>query len=512
MFARRTFLAGPAALLSGRAYARASARAEVACSAGRFVGEQVDGVARFRGIRYGRAERFRRAAGIPSSREPIHATAFGPACPQRGKYRPQSEDCLFLNIWTPQASAGARLPVMVYVHGGAYANGSVTDPENDGASLAGKGVVLVTVNHRLNALGYLYLASFDQRFADSGNNGQLDLILALQWVRANISAFGGDPARVTMVGQSGGGAKIATLAGMPDAHGLFQRAATMSGQQVAVTNPERSTERARAYLAALKVSSQDLSPLLTLPVERLLEALATRDPFEDSPVYMGPVLDGRNVTRHPFRPDAAPGGRALAWMLGGTRDETRAYFDPEGVEMRELGWDDVGAKIAAELPVKAPVEVIVAEYRRRLPSASPADIFFAATSDGRSWRPMLEEAEALARAGHPAFVYQFDFASPVEPARGAFHALDIPFVFGTLAGSSAGTGAEARAVSAAMQERFVAFARTGTPNAPGLPAWPAYRPRDRATMIFDRRPRVVRDPRGWQRRLFAPYPYTQPGT
>jgi len=512
MFARRTFLAGPAALLGGRAFAQASDVAEVTCPAGRFVGERVGGISRFRGVRYGRAERFRRSAAIPPSRDPVRASAFGPACPQRGKYRPQSEDCLFLNIWTPQADARARLPVMVYVHGGAYATGSVTDPENDGASLAGRGVVLVTVNHRLNALGYLYLAPFDRRFADSGSNGQLDLILALQWVRANIAAFGGDPSRVTMFGQSGGGAKIATLTAMPEARSLFHRAATMSGQQVAVTTADRSAERTRTYLSALKLAPHDLSPLPTLPVERLLEALATRDPFEDSPVYMGPVLDRRNVTRHPFAPDAAPVAREIAWMLGGTRDETRAYFDPNGEEMHTLGWDSVGAKIAAELPVKAPVEAIVAEYRRRLPSASPADIFFAATSDGRSWRPMLEEAEALARAGCPAFVYQFDFASPVEPVRGAFHALDIPFVFGTLAGSPAGTGADARAVSAAMQERFVAFARTGTPNAPGLPAWPVYRPRDRATMIFDRRSHVVRDPRGWQRRLFAPYPYTQPGT
>lgn len=508
MLRRRTFVAGSAALLS--VPARGQGRADVTCPAGRFKGDQVDGIARFRGIRYGRAERFRRAAAVPPSSDPIRATAFGPACPQRGKYRPQSEDCLFLNIWTPAADARSRLPVMVYVHGGAYANGSVTDPENDGALLAEKGVVLVTVNHRLNALGYLYLAPFDGRFADSGNNGQLDLILALQWVRTNIAAFGGDPARVTMFGQSGGGAKIVTLTAMPEARGLFHRAATMSGQQVAVTGAERSAARTRTYLAALRISPHDLSPLLAFPVERLLEALATRDPFEDLPVYMGPVFDRRNVTRHPFRPDAAPAAREIAWMLGGTRDETRAYFDPE--RMRTLGWNAVGTKIAAELPVKAPVEAVVAEYRRRFPAYSPADIFFAATSDGRSWRPMLEEAEALARAGRPAFVYQFDFPSPVEPARGAFHALDIPFVFGTLADSPAGTGAEARAISAAMQDRFVAFARTGTPNARGLQPWPAYRLRDRATMVFDRQSRVVRDPRSWQRRLFAPYPYTQPGT
>jgi para-nitrobenzyl esterase len=264
----------------------------ITAPAGRFAGEahmegSGDPVWAFRGIRYGRAERFRAPIPVASPGQVVHADAFGPACAQQGKYHPQSEDCLFLNVWTAVAPH-ARKPVMVYIHGGAYSNGSVTDPLNDGHALAARGdVVVVTVNHRLNALGYLYLARLDPRFADSGNLGQLDLILALRWVRDNIAAFGGDPARVMVFGQSGGGAKIAAMMGMPAAQGVFHRAATMSGQQVTASGPMNATTRARAYLARLGVPETDLSPLLTLPIERLVEALDARDPILGGDLYFG---------------------------------------------------------------------------------------------------------------------------------------------------------------------------------------------------------------------------------
>ncbi len=185
----------------------------------------------FPGIRYARAARFAPSkALLEASQRDVKNMYFGPACPQSGDRYEQDEDCLFLNVWRPQAPAKKPRPVMVYFHGGAYSTGSVTDPLNDGAKLAERGdVVVVTVNHRLNALGYLYLP---ERFPDSGNNGQLDLICALQWVQRNIAAFGGDPKNVTVFGQSGGGAKIATLMAMPAARGLFHKAITMSGQQV----------------------------------------------------------------------------------------------------------------------------------------------------------------------------------------------------------------------------------------------------------------------------------------
>jgi para-nitrobenzyl esterase len=507
-------VAGSAALLATRALGAVPAGDPVVtCRAGRFLGTRSAGVSVFRGIRYGRAERFRAPVAVPAASETIRATEPAPACPQRGKRRPQSEDCLALNIWTPGPDVRARLPVMVWIHGGGYAYGSANDAITDGHQLAATGdVVVVTVNHRLNALGYLYLARLDPRFADSANAGQLDLVLALEWVRDNIAAFGGDPACVTLFGQSGGGAKIATLLAMTAARGLFHRAITMSGQQVTLSGPNHATRRAHAYLARLGLS--DPAALLDQPVERLIAALDADDPIEHSTLYMGPVLDGRTLPRHPFWPDADPDSLAVPLMLGGTRDETRDFSDPASPGMRGLEWNALPDRIAAELPVDLLPETIVAAYRAHMPDASPADIFYAATTDGRSWRPQLIEAEARARAGRPAYVYQVDFASPTKPERGAFHGIDIGLVFGTLDAPDAwtGTGAEARALSYLMQQRFTAFARTGRPDRAGLPAWPGYEATRRITMVFDRHSRIEPDPRAWQRKLFAVAPYTQPGT
>lgn len=514
MTTRRAVLAGAAAIVvATRANAATIGGAAVSCPAGRFVGERVATVSAFRGIRYGRAERFRAPVAEPPVRDPQRAVTFGPACPQRGKRRPQSEDCLFLNVWTVAADPAMRLPVLVWIHGGAYAFGSAADEVTHGEALAARGkAVVVSVNHRLNALGYLYLARFDPQLPDSGNAGQLDLVLALRWVRDNIAAFGGDPARITLIGQSGGGAKIATLMAMPAAHGLFHRAVTMSGQQVTVAGPARATARARAILTRLDMRKP--ATLATMPVDRLLDALATPDPFERGSVDMGPVLDGTWLTRHPFWPDAHPNGLGVDLMLGGTRDETRDFFDPSSDEMRQLDWASLPDRLAAELPIDAPPETIVAAYRRHSPDLSPADIFYRASTDGRSWRPQVMEAEARARAGRPAHIYQLDFPSPARAGRGAFHGLDIALFFGTLDASDAGTGTgpEARALSRLMQDRLLAFAATGNPTSSGMTPWPSYELDHRATMIFDARSRIERDPRRWQRELFAPYPYTQPGT
>src|SRR4051812_23753443 len=332
MINRRAFLAGTSAtgvILASPVFA-ASAEPLVSTTLGRVRGRREGAVNVFRGIRYGVAERFRAPRAPAASHGIVDAHEFGPSAPQRGdKYQPQSEDCLFLNVWTPEARKGVDLPVMVYIHGGAYSTGSVVDPLNDGRHLASNGVVAVTVNHRLNALGYLYLARLDQRFPDSGNVGQLDLILALKWIRDNIAGFGGDPSRVMVFGQSGGGAKIATMMGMPAAKGLFHRAATMSGQQVTASGPMHATQRARAYLAKLGVSDRDLSPLLTLPIEKLIEALDATDPVLGGPVYFGPVLDMKWLTRHPFWPDANPQGLIIPMMLGNVHDETRAFISPD---------------------------------------------------------------------------------------------------------------------------------------------------------------------------------------
>lgn len=516
---RRTLIGnGVAAALAAAATPLRAARApHVACAAGRFVGtKELNGVRSYRGIRYGRAERLRAPTPFAYGPSPHPADTFGPVAPQAGTtYGPQSEDCLFLNIWTAQPDRAAKLPVMLYIHGGAYSGGSVTDPLNDGAALAARGdVVVVTVNHRLNALGYLYLARLDSRFPDSGNAGQLDLILALKWVRDNIAAFGGDPARVMVFGQSGGGAKIATMLGMPAARGLFHRAATMSGQQVTASGPLNATARTRAYLARLGVDTRELSPLLAMPQDRLVAALDTADPILGGGVYFGPVLDMKWLARHPFWPDANPQGLDIPLILGNVRDETRGFLSPDSDKVRGLNWDNVAARIAPELRIDILPEWVVEQYRAHFPAWSPTEVFYGATTAGRSWRGQVIEAEARASAGAPAFVYQVDFTSRLDPRRGAFHTIDIPLVFGTISakGSQTGTGADAQAASRAMQDSFVAFAQAGDPNHAGLPQWARYDLSRRATMVFDSIPHSEDDPRRWQRELFARIPYIQPGT
>lgn len=447
------------------------------------------------GIRYGRAERFRAPVAIVRAEQidEDDPEGFGPACPQPGdRYLLQSEDCLFLNIWTPLEPSPGPRPVMVYFHGGAYSTGSVTDPVNDGAALAQRGdVVVVTVNHRLNALGYLYLARLDPRFPDSGNAGQLDLILALQWVQRNIAAFGGDPGNVTVFGQSGGGAKIATLMAMPAARGLFHKAITMSGQQVTVSGPINATRRAEAFLAAL---GPGVDPA-TAPVEQLISALSATDPVLGGGVYMGPVLDMRHIERHPFWPDAHPQSRHIPMMLGNTVSETRAFYPADGRVLGGLTMENLPQRIAPEMRIDAHPEWVVAQFRERYPQDDATRLFHRIVTAARSWRGQVIKAEERARAGAPAFVYQLDF----EDAK---HTDDIALAFGTVAESTPAR----RAMSERLMDAFVRFARTGDPG------WPAYTLTDRSTMLFDTHSRVVSDPRAWERELFARIPYIQPGT
>ena len=445
----------------------------------------------FKGIRYGRARRFEAPVALLDNR--IALADFGPACPQRGdRYRPQSEDCLFLNLWTPSVEGKAKCPVMVYFHGGAYSTGSVTDPVNDGAALAARGdVVVVTVNHRLNALGYLYLAGLDPRFPDSGNAGQLDLIAALQWIQRNIPAFGGDPGNVTVFGQSGGGAKIATLMAMPEAKSLFHKAITMSGQQVTASGPLNATKRAQAFLGQL---GRGVDPA-TAPVEQLIAALAATDPILGGSVYMGPVLDMKHLTRHPFWPDAAPQSLGIPMMLGNTVMETRAFYAPDGEQLAGLGFDNLAARIAPEMRIDIEPSWVVERFRTHYPNAEPLELFHRIVTAARSWRGQVEEAEARARAGAPAFVYQLDF----ERAK---HTDDIGLSFGTMPDPSPAQ----QAMSDRVMDAFVRFARTGDPG------WPAYDLDKRRTMIFDTGSRVQSDPRQWERELFARVPYIQPGT
>jgi Carboxylesterase type B len=499
---------------------------------GKVLGSARGGVNVFKGIPYG-ADTVHRRFLSPVPPEPWagirEAIEFGPRAPQPGAHGslnpnrgyhlppelgPISEDCLHLNIWTPGLRDGRRRPVMVYIHGGAYSSGSANNVLYDGANLCRRGdVVFVTLNHRLNLFGFLYLAELAPGFEDSGNAGMLDLVLALQWVRDNIEEFGGDPNRVLIFGQSGGGAKCATLMGMPAAKGLFHRVITMSGQQITASRRESATSRSLALLKNLNLTEKQIAELRTLSMEQLVSA-------SHSAGYLGPVKDGRNLVRDPFDPDAPPLSSHIPMILGNTHDETRLLIGGSDPSTFELTWESLPSKlsvVAQFLGDKKPEEV-VREYRAMYPSYSASDVFFAATTAFRSWRGQIIEAERRAAqtdVDHRTWVYELDWRTPIDGGKwGAPHTLDIPLALDNVAAADgmSGNGSEAVELAALMSSTWIEFARTGNPNHNGLPAWHPYDLTKRSTMSFDSRSRLIDDPRGNERRLIEQVPYTQPGT
>ena len=561
---RRDFLLGSSAyagaaaagLVLPTAFAGDGSRSVVAqTTAGPVRGTVSQEVHVFKGVRYG-ADTAPRRFLPPLPPTPWNtvqdATEYGPSCPQRGQTRQRtSEDCLFLNVWTPGLKDGGARPVLFYIHSGAFDEGSGSSPLYDGTRLCRRGdVVVITVNHRLNAFGYLYLGRLAApQYADSGNAGMLDLILALQWVRDNIARFGGDPHRVMLFGQSGGGAKIATLMAMPAAQPgnrlreefprasttrdrgpqsgphplgkpLFHRAATMSGEQITASGPLHATQRAQAYLEALRIAETQAARVTELPTGRLVEALTAVDPvIGHGGIYFGPVLDERSLRRHPFYPDAPPQAASVPMMIGNVHDETRNLIGGSDPDTFQLTWERLPAALAKDMRADILPEYVITEYRRLYPAASASDVFFAVTTASRSWRPAIIESELRAAQGSPAFVYQLNWRSPQDGGKwGTPHGTDIPLVFGNLEapvdllGTQLGTGERSRRMAARMGDAFIAFARNGDPNTRGLPAWERYELPRRQTMLLDDQPRLADDPRGAERRLFAQIPYLQQGT
>ena len=489
-------------------------------SFGPVAGYKSDDVSIFKGVRYGAdtaLPRFQKPRPPEPWTEVRDATDYGAASPQGSSIGPQSEDCLFLNVWTPALADGGARPVMVYFHGGAYAAGSGSDPLYDGSQLVRDGnVVVVTVNHRLNAFGYLSLGLLNNEFPDSGNAGMWDLILALKWVRENAVAFGGDPNRVMVFGQSGGGAKIATLMAAPSAKGLFHSAATMSGQQVTASGPLNAKARALAYLEAASIDPSDTDALLSVSVERLVEALSIPDPINSSRrLYFGPVLDDRMLNRHPFWPDAPAQSASIPMILGNTRDETRNLIGRHEPESFDMSWDDLPDALERHVRSDINPVTVMEAYKALYPEDTPSELFFKATTAGRSWRGQVEEADVRAAQGSPTWVYQMDLPSPIDGGKwGAPHTIDIAHAFNNpgVEGSLTGTSEEARRVASQLSQAFIALARTGDPNHSGLPDWDPYTLPDRETMVFGNSTRLIDDPRKGEREIFAKVPFIQWGS
>lgn len=393
-----------------------------------------------------------------------------------------SEDCLRLNIWSPADRRG--LPVMVYMHGGGLAAGSGNDLlAYSGQNLADRGdVVVVTHNHRLNLFGYLDLSSFGGRWANSSNLGMLDIVAVLQWVRDNIAAFGGDPANVTLFGQSGGGAKVSALMAMPAARGLFHKAIVQSGspRMMGSNTPEQARATADKVLARLGLDASSLDQLAAMPAEKLAVA--------NTVVGFGWKLS----VGHPSLPIEPGSPKAAAQpvpLLVGTNlnEFVNAVDNPRARDFAEADLlRETGKLFGAQGPA------IAAAYRRSWPNRTPFELFGAIQAAGVRSAALQQAAANQAVTGN-AWHYLFAWRTPVLGGTpGTFHSAEIAFVFNNagLCVNQTGGGEEAVALAHRMSDAWVAFARTGKPVHPGLPAWPTVGSND-ATMVFDDRCHVV---------------------
>jgi para-nitrobenzyl esterase len=531
---RRSFLrstglvtASIALLSSKKAWAQSAPLATT--TAGKISGTVVDGVNVFKGIPYGAdTAKTRFKAPVPPTpwadvKECTHFTTQAPqlvAARALGTGAPrgprdsgaQSEDCLHLNVWTAGLRDHRKRPVLVYFHGGAYNNGTVNSDLYDGTRLVQRGdVVVVTVNHRLNAFGYMYLGDLAPEYAESGNVGQLDLILALKWVRHNIAEFGGDPSRVLIFGQSGGGAKCAALMATPSAKGLFHRVMTMSGQQIKGASIEIASGRAKTVLEKMGVTpGKNLAAQLDALTMEQIQAGASAVSSD-----WLPVVDNVILPRNPFDPDAPAISESVPMILGNVHDETSvAGHGP-------ITWDTAAAVLKASVPEYLgpyTAEEVVAKFREIHPDYTAEQIDTAAATAFRAWPGQRWEAER--RAANPksqrhTWVYQMNF----QGANGkAMHTIDIPFMFDNIAkaeaqvGSAPGHLAEANALAAIMSQMLITYGTTGNPNHEGLPHWPAYDLKNRSTMMWERTPRIENDPRGAERLVADKSHYHQAGT
>jgi para-nitrobenzyl esterase len=521
MIAGRRALLGAALAAVGSGGAQATTDPVAETRSGRVRGVVDQGIQVFKGIPYASAaERFQPAKPVTSWSAVRDAVAFGPRCPQLdgspascfASWREPTaaaEDCLVLNVWTPGIGDQKRRPVMVWLHGGGFYGGAGSTNVFDGTRLSRRGdVVVVTVNHRLNVFGHLYLAGLGgASFAHSGNVGTLDLLAALGWVRDNIAAFGGDPGNVTIFGQSGGGAKVSLLLAMPEAHGLFQKAIVQSGSRQTWLAPQEATENAAAFLAALAVKPGDWDGLMKQPTMALVAAL--KKVMSRPGTNFSPVVDGLVLPAAPWQADAPAASADVPILVGSVRTETTSLLGPADPALFTLDEAGLAQKLTAMIP-EHEVPRIVAGFRKLMPQASPSDLFFAITSDRRVRQQTWAQAERkAAQKAAPVWLYELDWSTPVDGGKwGSPHSLELALVFDTVTTSPSmvGTGPEPQMLVEQMSPAWIAFARTGKPETAGLPAWPAFTAAERATLVFDLTSRMVPDFRGEERMLLAGLP------
>lgn len=478
---------------------------------GKLLGFIDRGIYTFRGIPYARARRFM----MPQEVEPWSgirdATRYGEICyqsPIRNRvaideffnphmYLEQSEDCQFLNIWTPGINDGKKRPVMVYLHGGAFSAGSSLSPLTDGRNLSEKGdVVVVSLNHRLNVLGFLDLSAYDEAYRYSGNAGIADIVAALSWIRKNIEQFGGDPENVTLFGNSGGGAKILTLMATPAAHGLFHKAIVQSGVTfgfgMTLNSKEISQRVAELTLKNLNLTPGEVRKLETVPYPVLLEAArkAIKQASQELHTrYMwGPVLDGEYIPAHPVGEKFAPQAQDIPLMIGTVLNEFTTIITHNAIDLlldHKNTWtmEKIMAKLTERCGHRA--QAFLEAFMKAYPKKKPADACFVDTV----FRPAtLEVARKKAEQRAPVYTYVFTYEAPVMDGVGmAWHCAELPYVFDNteLVPTATGGGIEAKVMAHSVSLAWIHFAYTGNPGHEWIPEWSPFTPEGGATMIID---------------------------
>jgi para-nitrobenzyl esterase len=412
------------------------------------------------------------------------------------RQEPMGEDCLNLNVFTPALGSGNR-PVMVWLHGGGFSGGSGNWLLYEGTNLARKeDVVMVSVTHRLNLFGFLYLADLGggEKWANASNAGMQDIVAALAWIKENIAAFGGNPNNVTVFGQSGGGSKVTTLMAMPSAKGLFHRAIAMSGAQVRGATRENATRGAEQFLAKLGLKPNQLDRLESLTLKQLQDAYYAEPRIQG--LASGPVVDGKSLPRDQWSPDAPAVSADVPLMMGSTETEDAWNDPPPPLQMSEDEMLTRVKRIVRNDEAKA--RDMVALYRKTHAGISNTDVWLIMNADNtrRANAQLLNELKT-AQGKAPSYLYHFSWRSPVHKGQmKSYHTLDIPFALYNIDQAASMTGAmqDRYALAHKMSAAFASFARTGNPNHADLPNWPAFNTRAYPTMVFGNECKVMNDP------------------